>query len=46
MSDLPKDYDCIIVGTGLTESILSAALSRVGKNVLHIDRLFYFFEEI
>jgi RAB protein geranylgeranyltransferase component A len=42
MSDLPKSYDVIIVGTGLTESILAAALSRIGKIVLHIDRnLFY-----
>lgn len=38
MSDLPKDYDVIIVGTGLTESILAAALARIGKIVLHIDR--------
>ena len=38
MADLPKDYDVIIVGTGLTESIVSAALSRIGKIVLHIDR--------
>ena len=39
MSDLPKDYDVIISGTGLTETILSAALSRIGKSVFHIDRL-------
>lgn len=38
MSDLPTNYDVIIVGTGLTESILAAALSRIGKIVLHIDR--------
>ncbi len=38
MSDLPKDYDVIIAGTGLTESILAAALARIGKTVLHIDR--------
>jgi RAB protein geranylgeranyltransferase component A len=40
MSELPKDYDVIICGTGLTESIVSAALSRIGKTVLHIDRFF------
>ena len=39
MSDLPKDYDVIISGTGLTETILSAALARIGKSVFHIDRL-------
>ncbi|RNA01311.1 rab s geranylgeranyltransferase component A 1, partial [Brachionus plicatilis] len=38
MSDLPQKYDVIIAGTGLTESILSAALARVGKTVFHIDR--------
>lgn len=38
MSDLPKDYDVIIVGTGLTESMLAAALARIGKTVLHLDR--------
>jgi Rab proteins geranylgeranyltransferase component A len=38
MSELPKDYDVIIAGTGMTESILAAALSRIGKLVLHIDR--------
>ena len=39
MSDLPTSYDVVVVGTGLTESILAAALSRIGKTVLHIDRL-------
>lgn len=38
MNDLPQKYDVIIAGTGLTESILSAALARVGKTVFHIDR--------
>ena len=40
MAELPKIYDVIIVGTGLSESILAAALSRIGKSVLHIDRYF------
>ncbi|KAJ1521318.1 hypothetical protein ONE63_002994 [Megalurothrips usitatus] len=35
--DLPTTYDVIVVGTGMTESILAAAASRVGKQVLHID---------
>jgi len=35
--NLPERFDIIIVGTGLKESILSGALSRIGKKVLHID---------
>nr|CAI5857110.1 unnamed protein product [Callosobruchus analis] len=38
MDQLPTDFDVIIVGTGVVESILSAAASRIGKRVLHIDR--------
>ena len=38
MNDLPTEYDAIIIGTGLTETILSSALSRIGKTVLHIDK--------
>ncbi len=38
MNDLPQEYDAIIIGTGLTETILSSALSRIGKTVLHIDK--------
>ena len=30
--------DVIILGTGIVESLLSAALSRSGKKVLHIDQ--------
>ncbi|KAJ1913912.1 hypothetical protein IWQ60_009021 [Tieghemiomyces parasiticus] len=30
-------YDCIVLGTGLTESILAGALARADKTVLHID---------
>ncbi|KAK0545339.1 hypothetical protein OC846_005714 [Tilletia horrida] len=37
--DLEKThYDAVIVGTGLTESILAAALASVGRQVLHIDQ--------
>ena len=31
-------YDLVIEGTGLTESILSAATSWAGKKVLHVDK--------
>ncbi|CAD7066678.1 unnamed protein product [Tilletia caries] len=36
--DLEKThYDTLIVGTGLTESILAASLASAGHSVLHID---------
>ncbi len=31
-------YDVILIGTDLTTAILSAALSKAGKKVLHLDR--------
>ncbi|CAG8439077.1 1098_t:CDS:10 [Acaulospora morrowiae] len=31
------EYDVIILGTGLVESILAGALARIGKSVLHLD---------
>eukprot|EP01128_Nolandella_sp_AFSM9_P007834 TRINITY_DN4417_c0_g1_i1.p1 TRINITY_DN4417_c0_g1~~TRINITY_DN4417_c0_g1_i1.p1 ORF type:complete len:521 (-),score=110.62 TRINITY_DN4417_c0_g1_i1:98-1660(-) len=31
-------YDTVIVGTSLTETIVAAALARIGKSVLHLDR--------
>mmetsp|Transcript_2401 Transcript_2401/g.4455 ORF Transcript_2401/g.4455 Transcript_2401/m.4455 type:complete len:797 (+) Transcript_2401:128-2518(+) len=34
---LKNGYDVILCGTGLTQSILAAALARVGKSVLHCD---------
>ena len=37
MDDLPSEYDVIIIGTGLTESIVAAACARSGKIVLHLD---------
>ena len=41
-SDLPTTYDVIVIGTGMAESILAAAASRVGKTVLHIDSNDYY----
>uniref|UniRef100_A0A1L8DLH9 Rab proteins geranylgeranyltransferase component A n=1 Tax=Nyssomyia neivai TaxID=330878 RepID=A0A1L8DLH9_9DIPT len=35
--DLPKEFDLTVIGTGLTESIVAAAASRIGKTVLHLD---------
>ncbi|KAJ1403853.1 Rab protein geranylgeranyltransferase component A [Sesbania bispinosa] len=33
----PVNFDLIIVGTGLPESIIAAAASAVGKTILHLD---------
>ena len=40
MEPPPSDnaYDAVVIGTGLPNAILAAALARVGKRVLHIDR--------
>ncbi|KAL2107695.1 hypothetical protein VUR80DRAFT_4873 [Thermomyces stellatus] len=38
MDDIEKEYDVVVLGTGLTECILSGVLSVKGKKVLHIDR--------
>ncbi|KAI5702272.1 hypothetical protein M8J76_008650 [Diaphorina citri] len=35
--DLPSDYDVIVVGTGMAESIVAAAVTRIGKKALHLD---------
>ena len=35
---MDENYDVIVLGTGLTECILSGILSVEGKKVLHIDR--------
>lgn len=42
MSQLPDHVDVIIVGTGLMNSILAAACSRIGKSVLHLDENSYY----
>ncbi|XP_068437282.1 rab proteins geranylgeranyltransferase component A 1 [Clinocottus analis] len=36
--DLPSEFDVVILGTGLAESVVAAAFSRVGQKVLHLDR--------
>lgn len=38
MQSEKSHYDFIILGTGLTESILSGALSRAGKSVLQLEK--------
>ncbi|KAN0060377.1 Rab GDP dissociation inhibitor alpha [Thecaphora frezii] len=35
---MDETYDAVILGTGVTECVLSALLSIEGKKVLHIDR--------
>jgi len=40
--DFPSNFDVIVIGTGLTESIIAAAASRIGKQVLHIDHRDYY----
>jgi len=39
---MDETYDCIVLGTGLTECILSGMLSVSGKKVLHMDRNKYY----
>ncbi|KAJ8348505.1 hypothetical protein SKAU_G00270940, partial [Synaphobranchus kaupii] len=40
--NLPTEFDVVILGTGLAESVIAAACSRVGQRVLHIDRRNYY----
>ncbi|ORX57010.1 rab GTPase activator [Hesseltinella vesiculosa] len=42
MEKKDEDYDVIVLGTGLTECILSGLLSVEGKKVLHLDRNSYY----
>jgi len=37
-----KNFDVVIIGTGLPESVLAAALARVGKKVVHLDSNDYY----
>ncbi|KAK7059135.1 Rab GDP dissociation inhibitor alpha [Paramarasmius palmivorus] len=39
---MDEEYDVIVLGTGLTECILSGLLSKDGKKVLHMDRNDYY----
>lgn len=39
---IPTNLDCVILGTGLTNSIVAAACSRIGKSVLHVDKNSYY----
>lgn len=39
---MDEEYDVIVLGTGLTECILSGLLSVEGKKVLHMDRNGYY----
>uniref|UniRef100_A0A8C3VJW3 Rab proteins geranylgeranyltransferase component A n=1 Tax=Catagonus wagneri TaxID=51154 RepID=A0A8C3VJW3_9CETA len=41
-STLPAEFDVIVLGTGLPESILAAACSRSGRRVLHLDSRNYY----
>eukprot|EP00036_Acanthoecidae_sp_10tr_P023642 CAMPEP_0206318496 /NCGR_PEP_ID=MMETSP0106_2-20121207/17219_1 /ASSEMBLY_ACC=CAM_ASM_000206 /TAXON_ID=81532 /ORGANISM="Acanthoeca-like sp., Strain 10tr" /LENGTH=137 /DNA_ID=CAMNT_0053750197 /DNA_START=1 /DNA_END=410 /DNA_ORIENTATION=+ len=45
--DLPDDakFDAVVLGTGLPNAILAAALSRIGKTVLHLDRYDFYGQE-
>ena len=38
MEEIAPSYDVVVLGTGLTECILSGVLSVKGQKVLHMDR--------
>ncbi|XP_054977758.1 rab proteins geranylgeranyltransferase component A 1 [Sorex araneus] len=40
--NLPSEFDVIVIGTGLPESIVAAACSRSGQRVLHVDSRSYY----
>ncbi|XP_025891752.1 rab proteins geranylgeranyltransferase component A 1 isoform X1 [Nothoprocta perdicaria] len=40
--NLPTEFDVVVVGTGLPESIIAAACSRSGQRVLHVDSKNYY----
>jgi len=39
---MDEEYDCIVLGTGLVECVISGMLSVSGKKVLHMDRNKYY----
>ncbi|XP_075428969.1 rab proteins geranylgeranyltransferase component A 1 [Ascaphus truei] len=39
---LPSEFDVVILGTGLPESIIAAACSRIGQRALHVDARNYY----
>ncbi|KAJ6663311.1 hypothetical protein lerEdw1_010447 [Lerista edwardsae] len=39
---LPSEFDVVVIGTGLPESIIAAACSRTGQRVLHVDSRNYY----
>jgi len=39
---MDEEYDVIVLGTGLTECIMSGIMSKSGKKVLHMDRNNYY----
>lgn len=42
---LPTEFEVIVIGTGLEESIVAASVARNGHSVLHIDTKDYYGEE-
>lgn len=44
-NSIPTKVDCVILGTGLTNSIIAAACSRIGRSVLHVDENSYYGDE-
>ncbi|KAM4019913.1 rab proteins geranylgeranyltransferase component A 1 [Anomaloglossus baeobatrachus] len=40
--ELPAELDVVLLGTGLPESIVAAACSRIGQRVLHLDSRNYY----
>eukprot|EP00088_Acartia_fossae_P069360 TRINITY_DN9034_c0_g1_i3.p1 TRINITY_DN9034_c0_g1~~TRINITY_DN9034_c0_g1_i3.p1 ORF type:complete len:635 (-),score=150.86 TRINITY_DN9034_c0_g1_i3:281-2185(-) len=39
---LPDHFEVVVLGTGITESVVAAAASRLGHSVLHIDTAGYY----